>query len=171
MSGLNSCSTCASERLVFLDSCRLSFNSRRLPRPKQNIRHVMDILFIRHRFDRLRGERDERFEVFGEFREDVDAGDGFQFVAADEGLEGEAAVFGGGALAEAGFQVRILAKGVELAREELVQIRLGVFGIVDDDGAGGDVAETLGSAGDEARDAADQITRGQADRRSGAGFA
>ena len=68
-----------------------------------------------------------RFEMLGEFGEERDARGGVEFVAADERLQGEARFGGGDALAQARFEVRMLAQRVEFSREQLIEIGLGVF--------------------------------------------
>ena len=92
-----------------------------------------------------------------EIGEEADAGGGVQLVAADEGLEGEAGLVRGNALAQARFEVRVLAEGVEFSREQLIEIGLGVFWQMHDDRSRREIAEALRVAVQQTGRAADQV--------------
>ena len=53
--------------------------------------------------------------------------------------------------------MRVRAERVEFSREQLIEIGLGVFWQMNDDGARGDVAEALRVAAEQARESADEV--------------
>ena len=121
------------------DRSHLSLHSR--PRTKNRFHDVAEVLLGGQGLDGFGRKGHQRLEVRREFAEEPDARLRFEMVAPDECLEREAGFVGRDALAEAGFEVGKLAEGVELAREELIEVGLGVFGDVHDDGICREIAE------------------------------
>src|SRR5207302_6970780 len=100
-------------------------------------------------------------EMGGKFAEKFDARPGLQLIAAQKRLQGQSCFACRNTLPQPGFQMGIIAKGIVFAAEKLVQVRLGKFWIADDHSIGGEITETLGAPGDDASNAADQVTQRQ----------
>ena len=127
---------------------------------EQRISGITKVLFVGETAGGFLGEANLGAEAGGEVGEEGEPGLGSEGVAAGEGA-GEQGCFGGiGPLAQAGFHGGVGAERVEFAGFETGGRGGGVAG-ADDDGAGREVAETLGLGAEEGGQSAGEVAEGK----------
>ena len=128
---------------------------------EQAVHGVADVLFVGEAEGGFFGEGDERAEMVRELFEQFDAGEGFELLAAEEGLQRERGFLRRYVLPQARLEMREIAKRIELARGDQIQVGQGAGLAPNDHGVGGVIAEALRVPADETGHAADEIEEGQ----------
>src|SRR6185369_10159409 len=129
--------------------------------PVKHIDEVAQELFVGNAIGGFGRELYFGAEMFGELAKEIDAFEGVELVAAQQGLDGQGGFAGRHALAQTGGQVRILAQRIEFSGEKLVDVGFDDAGNADDDRIGGDIAEALATRIEPAGQTADEIKHRQ----------
>jgi hypothetical protein len=74
----------------------------------QDIHNIADELFVRDSFDDFLGEGNDLFEVGCNLLKKLDASVGVQFIPAEQGLESDIRLMGGGVVPQARHQAGIV---------------------------------------------------------------
>jgi hypothetical protein len=126
-----------------------------------DVNDVAEVLFVGDAVGGFGGEFGFGFEMGGKFGEKLDAVHRVELIAAHQGLDGKSGFRGCDMLAKAGGEVGVFAEGIEFAREQLVEVRLGEAWVANDDGIRGDVPQALTGRAQQHGDTADKIERWQ----------
>ena len=129
--------------------------------PVDDVDDVAKILLVGDAVGGFGGEFGFRLEMGRERGKQFDAVGGFEFIATDQGMQGESSFAGRNALAQPGNKVRELPQRIEFAGEQLVQVRFENSRLADDDCISGDVAEPLAFGMKPASGSSDGIEEGQ----------
>src|SRR5436305_1322982 len=113
------------------------------PLPIDNIEHVPDILLVRYSLHRLGRKLNFAPKVASQFAKEFNPRERLQIIATQNRLHRHCCFGRRHSLSKPRLEMRMLTQRVILARQKLLDVRLGNSRIADHDGVRGNVSESL----------------------------